>query len=92
MELNVRYTNIIDTIVKDGRGFTTDDGTKYTKYRIKFQNYSLSFPAYLRKDLTLESGDKISFKVILNGKKKFQLSQIEIINYDIKHPLRVQPH
>ena len=91
MKLYERYTSIVDTIQLDGRGFTAEDGTKYKKYKIKFQDYSLSFPAYVRKDLVLESGDKISFTIILNSKKKFQLSKIEIINYDIKHPLRVQP-
>ncbi len=83
MELYKTYQSYIETIEKDGKGFTAEDGTKYSKYRIKFVNYSLTFPAYVRKDLVLEVGDKISYEIILNRKKKFQLSKIRVISYSM---------
>ena len=91
MLVNRQYTGIISSIEKDGRGFTSNSGTKYTNYCVKLEGNVSSFQMAVPSTLALDAGDEIRFTLKLDKKKKLRLYDVEITKYEIKFPLRVQP-
>jgi len=91
MLVNRTYNGILTSIEKEGRGFTSISGTKYTNYCVKLEGNVSSFQMAVPSSLTLDVGDNIRFTLKLDKKKKLRLFDVEIISYDLKYPLRVEP-
>jgi hypothetical protein len=91
MLVNNRYRNIITSIEKSGRGFTSSTGTKYVNYSVTLEGNVSKFQMAIPNTLSLEVGDEIKFTLKVDKKKMLRLYDVEIVSYDIKYPLRKQP-
>lgn len=91
MLVNRRYTGIITSIEKEGRGFTSSTGTKYINYVVQLEGNVSKFQCALPAHLTLASGDKINFTLKVDKKRKLRLYDVEIASYSIQYPLRTEP-
>ena len=91
MTLNQTYQGILSSMVKDGRGFTSTSGTKYTNYKVMFENHPTSYQMAIENTRSIEVGDEISFELKLDKKSKLRLYNVKLVRYDIKYPLRKEP-
>jgi hypothetical protein len=89
--LNKKYTGILSSIEKDGRGFTSGSGTKYINYKVSFEGIITTYPLALRDNMILAPGDRITFILKLDKKRKIRAYYQETLSYDIKFPLRTEP-
>jgi len=77
MKLGQQYTGTIKSFEKEGRGFTSDTGTKYSTYRIWLEEFPVSYLASIRSSVELIEGTTINFIFSLDKRKKFRLKNIE---------------
>ena len=91
MLVNKRYAGTLTSIEKNGRGFTSTTGTKYLNYAVTLEGNVSKFQLSLPNSMILEPGDEIKFTLKVDKKKMLRLSDIEIVSYDIKYPLRNEP-
>jgi hypothetical protein len=91
MLVNKRYIGIISSIEKSGRGFTSTSGTKYLNYAVTLEGNVSKFQLSLPITMILEAGDEIKFTLKVDKKKMLRLTDVEIVSYDLKYPLKTQP-
>jgi len=89
--LNKKYTGILTSIEKDGRGFTSGSGIKYINYKVTFEGISSSYPLAIKSDMILAPGDTINFILKIDKKKKIRAYYQETLSYNLKFPLRTEP-
>ena len=77
MKLGQQYTGTIKKFEKEGKGFTSDTGTKYSTYRIWLEESPVSYMASIKSSIELIEGTTINFIFSLDKNKKFRLRNIE---------------
>jgi hypothetical protein len=91
MLVNKRYSGKLTSIEKNGRGFTSTSGTKYLNYLVTLQGNVSKFQLSLPNSMILEPGDEIKFTLKVDKKNMLRLSDVEIVAYDLKYPIRNEP-
>ena len=77
MKVNETYTRVLTNFNKEGKGFTSTSGEKFTTYRVnlagEISSYLMSIPA----GKTIEQFDEIEFKLTLGKSGKIRLSNVK---------------
>lgn len=91
MLVNKSYQGIITSMEKEGRGFTSSTGVKYSNYKVRLEGCVGTYQMAIACDRTIGVGDEIRFTLKIDKKKKLRLNDVQLVRYDIKFPLRPEP-